>query len=397
MEKKALSFDVITDNIIKQLDSSRQNWLFGAGISFESNIPLMIPLTKRIGSIIDESGQTKNIEIYKAISSELDEKCHIEHILSHLGDLIAIATRSKSKSSSIASKAYNQSELANLHGCIIEAIGETVRYGYSHNGTIELIGKQEEPIVEIEHHQNFVKAIFANRSNLLSRSKLTFFSTNYDTLLEDALALEKYTVIDGFSGGAIGYWNPVQEFQNNHSHPNRCLLYKLHGSIDWQRDQNSGLVRTRYGTKYLSKKSDIMIYPQATKYVETQKDPFSFLFSGFRTALTQTDDNVLITCGYSFGDEHINAEIETALALRNNATTLIAFIQEAPDTDTGVIVNERLDKWLADKEFHDRIYVAGKKGVYYKSTIPHQPASGADLMWWTFKGLTNFIKTNDYE
>src|SRR5690606_3798542 len=128
-------------------------------------------------------------------------------------------------------------------------------------------------------------AIFSNRSNLLSRSKLNFFSTNYDTLLEDALGLEKLTVVDGFSGGAIAYWNPIFEFGNKSSAANQCLLYKLHGSIDWQRDETKGLVRTRYGTKYLANKSDIMIYPQATKYIETQKDPFSYLFNGFRSAL----------------------------------------------------------------------------------------------------------------
>jgi len=110
------------------------------------------------------------------------------------------------------------------------------RYGYSNDST-EIIGGFSNPIVEIEHHIKFVQAIYSNRSNLLSRSKLTFFSTNYDTLLEDALGLEKFTVVDGFSGGAIAYWNPEFEFQDAHDLPNKCLLYKLHGSIDWHRDE----------------------------------------------------------------------------------------------------------------------------------------------------------------
>ena len=236
---------------------------------------------------------------------------------------------------------------------------------------------------------------YLNRANLTSRSKLTFFTTNYDTLLEDALGLEKFTVVDGFSGGAIAYWNPQFEFQNSDGLPNRCILYKLHGSIDWQRNDKKELIRTRYGTKYLADKSDIMIYPQATKYVETQKDPFSYLFIGFRNALNDKEDNVLITCGYGFGDEHINAEIESALLDSKNRTTLIAFAEEKPDGTA--IVNEILDKWLASEVFGNRVYVAGGKGIYYNSTTPITPTDAKDLFGWTFSGLTNFITTGEYE
>lgn len=184
-------FESITEELRKQLDSSRQNWLFGAGISYKSNIPLMYPLTGRVKSIIVDSKIEKDIEIYNLLTSELQDKSHIEHYLSHIGDLIALADRSKKQSATVGTKSFTKDELLNLHKSIISAIGETVRYGYSNDGT-EIIGDFSNPIVEIEHHIKFVQAIYSNRSNLLSRSKLTFFSTNYDTLLEDALGLEKF-------------------------------------------------------------------------------------------------------------------------------------------------------------------------------------------------------------
>lgn len=393
------NFETITEELRKQLDSSRQNWLFGAGVSVESNIPLMYPLTNRVKKIIEANKEDpnceKNTEIYTLLTKELEEKAHIEHYLSHLGDLIALANRSKSKSARVEKKSFTEEELLNIYRSIIAAIGETIRYGYSNNSGVENIGKLDNPIVEIEHHIKFVQAIFSNRSNLLSRSKLTFFTINYDTLLEDALGLEKFTVVDGFSGGAIAYWNPQLEFEDSHKLPNRCLLYKLHGSIDWQRDSKNGLVRTRYGTKYLTQKSDIMIYPQATKYVETQKDPFSFLFNGFRNALNSIDDNVLITCGYSFGDEHINTEIEAALSSRDNRTTLVAFAQENPEGET--IINKTLDGWVKNEQFGNRVYVAGQKGIYNNSIEALKPTNDKDLSWWTFAGLTNFILTGEYE
>lgn len=388
-------FELTIDELKKQLDSSRQNWLLGAGISCNSNIPLMYPLTDRVKKIVTDSKHAKNNEIYNLLTKELQDKCHIEHYLSHIGDLIALADRSKSKTAIVEKKAFTREEYLHLHKSIISAIGETVRYGYSKTGADEKIGTPAEPIVEIEHHLKFVDAIYSTRSNLLSRSKLTFFTTNYDTLLEDALGLEKFTVVDGFSGGAVGYWNPLYEFQDLNSLPNKCLLYKLHGSIDWQRDEKKGLVRSRYGTKYLDNTMDIMIYPQASKYVETQKDPFSYLFNGFRNALNSAEDNVLITCGYSFGDDHINAEIEAALSSRNNKTTVIAFVCE--NAEGTITINKTLDSWLANKQFGNRVYVAGKKGVYRNSNIVIPPPARKDMDWWTFSGLTNFILTGEHE
>jgi len=361
-----LDFDSIIEELRKHLDSSRQNWLFGAGISFNSNIPLMYPLTRRIKKIIGDDSNLTDKRILNLLTDELDAKSHIEHYLSHIVDLISIADRSKSKTATFQKEFFTKDELLNLHKSIITAIGNTIRYGYSFDGKDEVIGDSINPIVEIEHHIKFVQSLYLNRANLTSRSKLTFFTTNYDTLLEDALGLEKFTVVDGFSGGAIAYWNPQFEFQNSDGLPNRCLLYKLHGSIDWQRNDKNDLVRTRYGTKYLTDISDIMIYPQATKYIETQKDPFSYLFKGFRNALNYNEDNVLITCGYSFGDDHINAEIEAALLESKNRTTLIAFAEEKPNGT--IIVNEILDKWLTSDAFGNRVYVNGKKGIYNNST-----------------------------
>ncbi|GAB3832727.1 SIR2 family protein [Pontibacter rugosus] len=387
-------FETLTEELKKHLDSPRQNWLLGAGISFKSNIPLMFPLTDRVKAIIEASAEAKDKDIYQTLTDDLDEDCHIEHYLSHLGDLIALSERSKDKSAKICDKNFTCEELRKMHRTIIAAIGNTVRYGYiKEEGKEAEIGTPEVPIVDISHHLAFVKALYKNRANLESRSRLSFFTTNYDTLLEDALAIEKKIVIDGFSGGAVGFWNAKNEFTKADDKQLTCGVYKLHGSIDWHCDKTYGLVRVRYGTKYLPDVADIMIYPQATKYVETQKDPFSFLFERFRRALNSPQDNVLATCGYSFGDDHINAEIESALRTKGNRTTLLAFSEESPKED--IIINKTLDRWLKDEDFGSRIYVAGKKGIYHNSTVAVQPETEDPLWWWTFSGLTNFLTSGD--
>ncbi|HDX8401393.1 SIR2 family NAD-dependent protein deacylase [Aeromonas caviae] len=384
---------------LKQLLSSqsRQNWLFGAGISFGSKIPLMYPLTNRVEEIIEKHSGAKENEILASLKADLSDESHVEHYLSHLGDLLAIAERSKDKTAYIGANSFTSAQLKLLYLEIIKAIGGIVRYGYvfanAERGIKEEVGNAENPIIEIEPHYKFIEALLISQSNLERRSRTTFFTTNYDTLLEDALALHKKVVCDGFSGGAVGFWNAEKEFSKSYKDSNTYHLYKLHGSIDWHKDDILGLVRARYGTKYLSNPENIMIYPQATKYVETQKDPFASLFLGLRKTLMNEQQNTLITCGYSFGDEHINAEIESALKSESNQTTVIAFIQEAPRD--GFIINKTLDSWLSCPKIGSRIYVAGEFGIYHGSTSPLSESETSKYSWWRFDGLTQFIRTGE--
>lgn len=372
------------------LDASSQSWLFGAGISYDANIPLMYPLTDRVNALIDAQGGDKDKTIIQSLKDELTDDCHVEHYLSHLGDLIALAERSKAKKANLNGSAFTVEQLNHCYREIIKFIGQTVRYGYKDE---ECIGTIEQPIIDIEEHTRFVRAIFEKKANLERRSSVTFFTTNYDTLLEDALALNKINVTDGFSGGAVAFWNANKEFKQSSHKSAHCALYKLHGSVDWYRDEKHGLVRVRYGTKYLSDAANIMIYPQATKYVETQKDPFASLFSGLRFKLKENGQNVLITCGYSFGDEHINSEIESCLEDANNKTTVVAFTEERPCN--GITINQTLDRWLLHSKFGERIFVAGKHGIYNNSLTPLLPKGKTELDWWRFSELVNFIENGD--
>ena len=372
------------------LDASRQSWLFGAGISRNANIPLMRPLTERVNALIEANGTDKDRSIASALQRELADDCHVEHYLSHLGDLIALSERSKSNNASLNGSSFTFEQLNHCYKEIIKSIGVTVRYGYKDSDNI---GTIENPIVDIDSHIKFVQALFTKKANLERRTSVTFFTTNYDTLLEDALALNKIEVIDGFSGGAMAFWNAGFEFSHSTDRIANCSLYKLHGSVDWHRDSVYGLIRARYGTKYLSDAADIMIYPQATKYVETQKDPFAALFAGLRSTLRTVSQNVLITCGYSFGDEHINSEIEYCLEEIENKTTVVVFIEEKPTEN--IIVNRTLDRWLQHDRFGERVFVAGKNGLYNNSIRPLLPDNVTELDWWTFSGLINFIDSGE--
>lgn len=381
------------EELQKLLEVSTQLWLLGAGASFDAKIPLMHPLTERVCSRLGEPFSN----IVSTIIDELPTDHHIEHILSHIGDLIAITSRTKTKSTKIGALDVSLDELKKTHREIISAIATTIRYGYREalNGNPEEIGSLTEPIVEIEHHKNFVRQLFKARANLEGRSSISFLTTNYDTLLEDALALEQRQTIDGFVGGAIGYWTGYG-LDPAHSVPQRShVILKLHGSVDWLRSESGTLLRSRYGTKYLSDLSDTLIYPQATKYVETQKDPFANIFNNFRKRLGKPDGHILVTIGYSFGDEHINQEIEHALSQSNNKTNIIAFSKEVPGTTGTTQLPPTLEKWRNNSAYGSRIYVASDKALYC-GPQKFDPPAGSPLNWWNFAGLTQFLETGSY-
>jgi NAD-dependent SIR2 family protein deacetylase len=379
------------DQLRNHILAPNQTWLFGAGISCKSGIPLMIPLTKRIAKALGDD--------FSEILNALCEKSHVEQVLSQIADMIVLAERTKDKTAILCDKAYDKKCLESLYNRILVEIRSIIKNGYlpGQNGIEEKVGSDEESIVQVDDHRKFVRALFHKvRANLeIFRPHVNFFTTNYDTLLEDALALERIESIDCFSGGAIGYWNPIDEALETA----RAAIYKLHGSIDWYFDNKTRhLFRYRDSVAYsATEEKRILIYPQSTKYIEAQKDPFAYLFDKFRKALTHERDNSLIICGYSFNDDHINSEIENALTVEKNNTNIVIFVYEENNALPNI-----LSKWLQDN-WKQRVFIATNKGFYHGSTINIWPSGENEHEWWTFQGVINLLENqtslfgNEYE
>ncbi|MGD9818166.1 MAG: SIR2 family protein [Desulfomonilaceae bacterium] len=384
--------DSVTKDTLTQLDNllaaSNQSWLFGAGISLDAGIPLMWPLTDRVFTRAGAEGETDDIKVLEFIKSQLSENSHIEHILSQLGDHRAIADRCKDKTVAFADVTLTVEGLDELHQRILTWIAETIRWGYkptNPSGAPEKIGTRENPIVTIDHHAAFISALF-NRSQagIAERRKaVRLFTTNYDTLLEDALALGGFSYWDGFSGGAVAY----RSHRYGDEEPNlrdRAHVIKLHGSIDWHLGEDDRVWRVRDGDIYPKKKSRVLIYPQSTKYLATQRDPFAAQFDLFRRALGAREENVLATCGYSFGDEHINQEIELAFQRPENKTTVLAFARN---------LNPTLEKWRTSP-WAKRVYIITEDGLYIGAGGPHStPTAPAKRDWWTLAGVTKMLNS----
>ncbi|MDP2363354.1 MAG: SIR2 family protein, partial [Ignavibacteria bacterium] len=166
-----LTFNELFEEIQKHLECTYQNWFFGAGISFNANIPLMLPLTKKIKADI-LNGSYK--DLYLCLENQLPDNSHIEHILSHIGDLLAILYRSKTGKIKIEKLDIDTQDLEKLYKVIVTEIGNLIRYGYKEATSIEAesIGTINKPLVEIKYHKKFVKKLFSSRANLENRSTL---------------------------------------------------------------------------------------------------------------------------------------------------------------------------------------------------------------------------------
>lgn len=376
---------------LKQIDAllatGNQSWLFGAGISMQAGIPLMWPLTDRVFAIAGEKGQTDDLAILIEIKSQLEDTCHIEQMLSHLGDYRSMAERAKDKKATIGTFSLDLAAIDAFHVRILAWIADTIRWGYkpAQSNAPESIGNRDHPIVNVNGHVSFMEALFnrAQAGVAERRRAARVFTTNYDTLLEDALALSRVPYWDGFDGGALAYRNhrygdaePDQRY--------RAHLVKLHGSIDWRLSDDDRVWRVRDGDVYPTKAERVLIYPQATKYLATQRDPFAAQFDLFRRALSSSGENVLATCGYSFGDEHINQEIELAMQRPENKTTVIAFAEQ---------LNSTLANWQK-LGWANRLYIVTGSGLFVGADGPFAPPpEGEKWDWWTFSGVTQLLSS----
>lgn len=384
--------DSATSDILTQLDSllgaGNLSWLFGAGISLDAGIPLMWPLTERVFTKTNDPQWPSDIKVLEHVKDQLTEEAHIEHILSHIGDYRTIANRSKDKTVKFGRLRLSVDELDALHQRILARIAETIRWGYKppiEGDSAEEIGTRDLPIVVIDHHKSFISALFnRNQAGIAERRKaVRLFTTNYDTLLEDALALEGFSYWDGFSGGAVAH----RSHRYGDEEPTfgyRAHVIKLHGSIDWHLSEDDRVWRVRDGDIYPKKVSRVLIYPQSTKYLATQRDPFAAQFDLFRRSLGSREENVLVTCGYSYGDEHINQEIELSLQSPENKTTILAFSSQ---------LNPTLEKWR-NSPWGKRVYVISQNGLFVGPDGPHAPpATGKKRDWWTFAGVTKMLNS----
>lgn len=177
---------------------------------------------------------------------------------------------------------------------------------------------------------------FASRAP--TRDRLAIFTTNYDRLIEHGCDVAGLRVLDRFVGTLSPQFRSSRVDVDLHYNPpgirgeprymdGVVRLTKLHGSVDWHwREQSIVRESLPFGTLASpgSDGSDLMIYPNSAKDFETGYYPYADLFRDFSAALCRPN-SVVVTYGYSFGDDHINRVIADMLAIPSTHLLVIAF------------------------------------------------------------------------
>ena len=297
---------------------------------------------------------------------------HIEDYLSELIDLLAIAERRSERGATqreiaLDNKSYTADQLLDAAKQI--------------KGAIACIIEKKIPL---QVHRAFVEAI--HRPVRVGKASpghtVDYLVLNYDTAFEDALALERVSYSDGMDGGRTGWWNPNTFGRDGLA----ARVLKLHGSIDWWELDGDPLPRRLAPSIELVSAIDrrILIWPASTKYRETQLDPYAQLAERARLVLRPTRgvQRVLVICGYSYGDTHINYELDRALHESSGDLTVIAFTSES--APHGI-----LKAWTEDEMVREQVLVFANRGFFHGDS---EYESMEDLLWWKFENITRLLE-----
>ena len=132
---------------------------------------------------------------------------------------------------------------------------------------------------------------------------LAIYTTNYDLLVEQSLERHGVAYFDGFVGSFAPFLD-TRAMEDDELPRRWARLWKLHGSINWTYEADGSVARRAapmHDSRYL-------IHPSHLKYDESRRMPYLAMHDRLR-ALFKEPSATLITIGYSFRDEHINALI----------------------------------------------------------------------------------------
>jgi hypothetical protein len=178
--------------------------------------------------------------------------------------------------------------------------------------------------------------VLASWIQAIPRDKpVEIFTTNYDLSLEQALEERLVPYFDGFVGSDSAFLD-LDSMVEDDLPPRWARLWKIHGSINWWMTAKQKIRRSR--DKVAGEQ--LLIYPSHLKYDQSRQMPYYAMLDRLRVFL-RSDQCVLLTCGYSFGDEHINAIIAQGLSGNSNAACIGMIFNDRDNVPKGVELAKR--------------------------------------------------------
>lgn len=325
----------------KVLDGKNLSFLLGSGCSSfyvgdaEVGIPTMNPLAKKFYDDILKQEERDKLKSELGIDVSFPKfKDNLEYFLGSLHSIEFFeesiqAETVKEKTEESENPVQEEQEVADKEdrlSLIIKTVKQVKDFLIDEMlNESNKENRKDEPLNKL--YEKFYRKLLYRNANL---PKPNIFTTNYDLYSETALDKLGIHYVNGFSGGIKKYFNPtifnyalaerMDLSQNKWGViDNFFYLYKIHGSINWiQDDEDAKLFNVREiqetTANVLKGKTTVMIHPTPLKHNASLGSPYSDLFREFQKKLMQ-NNNVLVTIGYSFSDEHINNLIYQAFTI----------------------------------------------------------------------------------
>lgn len=359
-EKNEESIKKIQEAFLKVLDNKNLSFLLGSGCSSyeiekkveDSNtsnikkeqigIPVMAPMAKEFYNLSEfEENKEWLLRKLKIDVEEKNFEKNLEAFLSVLHSLSFYHSKINNKADENAQK--------------IDQIIKEARNFILEKCLNEKNIKDERDNELLEVYKTFYKKLLTRNSTL---PRLNIFTTNYDLYSERAMDSLGIHYVNGFTGGISKYFNPTifnyalaEKMDLSQSKwnviDNFFYLYKIHGSVNWVENDDEGKLFKIQEIQdptfdILENKPTVMIHPTPLKYNASLGSPYSDLFREFQKKLMQ-NNNILVTIGYSFSDEHINNLIFQAFTIPSFRLIIIGDPSPYDNKDTNITKLQKLD------------------------------------------------------
>ena len=214
---KQANFTAALNDFDELLTQSGKAFLLGAGCSKCAGVPLTAELTAKTleSELLNQTTKEILVSIEKLFEGAVG--ANIEDYLSELVDLVAIAERRGARGATI--------DTASLNGVDYSATSLKDAVDQIKKAIVKVIDVE----VDLEVHWKFIQAVHrpSRPGRTVTARPVDYLVLNYDTLIENALAIEKLYYADGMNGGNSAWWDATTYAMNGLA----ARVLKLHGSI----------------------------------------------------------------------------------------------------------------------------------------------------------------------
>jgi hypothetical protein len=283
-------------------------FLLGAGASAEAGIPPSGDMIRRIEALLQENSDWKKfLRLYHHIKSAI-------HYAAGLNGLFAESVPYNIETLVNTLYELERNEQHPLYPFIASWNSRLVDLAGSDFASVKefrrLILKKLKKWVSPDDpsEADYYRGLIQLQRDL--NFSLRIFSLNYDLCVE-RLNSGEFRVETGFAAiGTKHAWD-WERFEDNETGPPppQVYLYKLHGSINWKRDNQSKQLFSVEQTEGIEPEDMEVIFGREFKLEAA--DPYLFYIYEFRRFTLVA--RLIVCIGYGFGDGHINKMLAQAL------------------------------------------------------------------------------------